>query len=129
MLNDMATPVDASSLRGAVEYAYALSGVPVLVTEHGISTPDDRIRARFIGPSLEGLADAIQAGVPVLGYCHWTLVDNFDWIFGFAPRVGLYGLDRQTFARIPKPSAAVYADIVRAARAGQTAERFAGVLG
>ena len=56
VLNGMGTPVDPDSLRGAVEYAYAVSGVPVLVSEHGVSTPDDSIRAAFIAPSLEGLA-------------------------------------------------------------------------
>ena len=59
------------------------AGVPVLVTEHGIGTADDALRAGFIEPSLAGLLDAIDDGVPVLGYCHWTLMDNFEWIFGY----------------------------------------------
>ena len=95
VLNGMGTPVDPDSLRGAVEYAYAVSGVPVLVSEHGVSTPDDSIRAGFIEPSLEGLAQAIADGVPVLGYCHWTLMDNFEWIFGYGPKLGLHSVDRR----------------------------------
>jgi len=116
VLNGMGTPVDPASLRGAVEYAHAVSGVPILVSEHGVSTPDDEIRAGFIGPSLEGLADAVADGVPVLGYCHWTLMDNFEWIFGYGPQLGLHSVDRDTFERTAKPSARVYAEIVRSAR-------------
>ncbi|WP_417563908.1 glycoside hydrolase family 1 protein [Microbacterium sp.] len=116
VLNGMGSPVDPDSLRGAVEYAHQVSGVPVLVTEHGVSTPDDAVRAAFIEPSLRGLSDAIAAGVPVLGYCHWTLMDNFEWIFGYGPKLGLHEVDRTTFVRTPKPSAAVFAGLVRSAR-------------
>ncbi|KQV06246.1 glycoside hydrolase family 1 protein [Leifsonia sp. Root112D2] len=112
-LNGMGTPVDPDSLRGAVEYAHAVSGVPILVSEHGVSTPDDSIRAGFIEPSLDGLAEAMRAGVPVLGYCHWTLMDNFEWIFGYGPKLGLHEVDRTTFERTAKPSADVYAGLVR----------------
>ncbi len=58
----MGTAVEPDSLRGAVVYAHEVSGVPVLVSEHGVSTPDDSIRAAFIGPSLEGLATAVATG-------------------------------------------------------------------
>lgn len=121
VLNGMGTPVDPASLRGAVEYAHRVSGVPVLVTEHGVSTPDDTIRAGFIAPSLDLLADAIADGIPVLGYCHWTLMDNFEWIFGYEPRLGLHEVDRETFARTAKPSADVYAAYVAGAREASVA--------
>ena len=64
--------------------------------------------------ALEGLLDAIEDGVPVLGYLHWTLLDNFEWIFGYDVRLGLHEVDRETFTRRPKPSAAVYSAIARA---------------
>ena len=59
---------------------------------------------------------AIAAGVPVLGYCHWTLMDNFEWIFGYGPKLGLHSVDRETFERTAKPSAEVYAGLVAEAR-------------
>ena len=74
---------------------------------------DDTLRAALIGPALAGLLDAVEDGVPVLGYLHWSLLDNFEWIFGYDVRFGLHEVDRATFARTPKPSAAVYAAIVR----------------
>jgi beta-glucosidase len=113
-VNGMGTGVEPDSLRGAVEYVYSVSRVPVLVSEHGIGTEDDSLRAGFLEPSLTGLLEAIASGVPVLGYCHWTLMDNFEWIFGYGAQLGLHEVDRETFERTPKPSAGVYAAIVRA---------------
>jgi beta-glucosidase len=113
-VNQMGSAVEPLSLAGAVRYAYASTGVPVLVTEHGISVDDDAVRAAFIEPSLAGLLDVVEDGVPVLGYCHWTLMDNFEWIFGYGHRLGLVSVDRETFARTPKPSAGVYAAVARA---------------
>ena len=111
--NQMGSGVEPLSLAGAVRYAHEVSGVPVLVTEHGMGTADDSLRAGFIEPSLRGLLDVVEAGVPVLGYLHWTLMDNFEWIIGYDFHYGLHEVDRVTFARTPKPSAAVYAGLVR----------------
>lgn len=105
--------VHPSSLGNAVRYCHAEAGVPVLVTEHGMATDDDTRRAAFLAPSLDGLRAAIDDGVPVLGYLHWSLLDNFEWIFGYDLKLGLVAVDRETFARTPKPSAAEYARIVR----------------
>ena len=52
-------------------------------------------------------------GVPVLGYCHWSLIDNFEWIFGYRVHFGLHTVDPVTFVRTPKPSAAVCAAYVK----------------
>jgi beta-glucosidase len=113
-LNQMGSAVEPLSLGGAVRYAHEATGVPVLVTEHGMSTDDDTLRAGFLEPSLRGLLDAMDDGVPVLGYLHWTLMDNFEWVFGYGHQLGLHEVDRETFVRTPKPSAGVYAALVRA---------------
>lgn len=115
--NGMGTVIEPGSLAGAVQYAHRMSAVPVLVTEHGLQTDDDRQRARFIPESLRLLEAEIAAGTPVLGYLHWTLMDNFEWISGYGPKLGLHSVDRTTFVRTPKPSAHEYAAYVRAATA------------
>ncbi len=112
--NQMGTAIEPLSLAGAVRYAHSVAGVPVLVTEHGISTADDAQRAAFLEPSLAGLHEAMDLGVPVLGYIHWSLLDNFEWVFGYAHQLGLHEVDRETFERRAKPSAGVYASLVRA---------------
>ncbi|MEH3075787.1 MAG: family 1 glycosylhydrolase [Quadrisphaera sp.] len=114
--NGMGTVVEPASLAGAVRYAHEVSGVPVLVTEHGIQTDDDAQRAAFVPAAIDALAREVEAGTPVLGYCHWTLLDNFEWIFGYGPKLGLVSVDRQTFERTPKPSARAYAETVAAHR-------------
>ena len=92
--NQMGSAIEPLSLAGAVRYTYEATGVPVLVTEHGMSTEDDTQRAAFIEPSIDGLAGVMAAGVPVLGYLHWTLMDNFEWIFGYGHQLGLHEVDR-----------------------------------
>ncbi|MFD4256942.1 family 1 glycosylhydrolase [Streptomyces sp. NPDC058534] len=115
-LNGMGTAITPESLAGAVRYAHEVTGVPVLVTEHGIQTSNDAQRAAFVPAAVHGLAAEIDAGTPVLGYCHWTLMDNFEWIFGYGAQLGLHEVDRETFQRRPKPSAKAYADVVRSYR-------------
>lgn len=111
--NDAGSEVYPASLAGAVRYAHAVSGVPVVVTEHGINSADDTKRARLIPAALAELKRAMEDGVPVLGYMHWSLVDNFEWVFGYKPQFGLHTLDRTTFKRTAKPSAAVLGAIAR----------------
>lgn len=113
-VNGMGSAIDPSSLAGAVRYAWEETGVPILVTEHGLSHDDDALRVSFIAPALADLLDVMDDGVPVLGYTHWSLLDNFEWIFGYTKFYGLYAVDHASFERTAKPSAAVYADIAKA---------------
>jgi beta-glucosidase len=62
----------------------------------------------------------LEDGVPVLGYCHWSLMDNFEWIFGYSEHLGLHAVDRATFERTAKPSADVYAAIARSGAVAAT---------
>jgi beta-glucosidase len=96
-----------------VRYVHQATGVPILVSEHGVGTDDDTIRANLIPAALAELKRAMEDGVPVLGYCHWSLIDNFEWIFGYKPRFGLASVDPVTFVRTAKPSAAVLGAIAR----------------
>ncbi|CAN5150939.1 family 1 glycosylhydrolase [soil metagenome] len=89
-----------------VRAAWELSGhVPVMVTENGIATQDDSRRIEYTRGALEGLLGCIDDGVNLLGYQHWSALDNYEWASGFAPTFGLIAWDRETFARTPKPSA------------------------
>ena len=81
-------------------------GLPILVTENGIATPDDDRRIAYTTGAIEGMIDAVASGADVLGYCHWSLLDNYEW-GSFAPTFGLIAVDRVgDFARTPKPSLA-----------------------
>ena len=79
--------------------------MPVIVTENGIATGDDARRIEYTTGALTAMADAIADGIDVRGYCHWSLLDNFEW-GRWKPTFGLVAVDRETFVRTPKPSLA-----------------------
>lgn len=111
--NQTGEEVYPAALGGAVAYAHAATGKPVLVTENGLATDDDAQRERYIAGALASLEAQMRKGVPVLGYLHWSLLDNFEWFSGYRPHFGLVAVDRQTFKRTVKPSAHAYARMVR----------------
>jgi beta-glucosidase len=80
--------------------------LPLVVTENGIATTDDAERVEYTTRALASVAAAMNDGVRVLGYIHWSLLDNFEWASGFGPTFGLVEVDRETFERRPKPSLA-----------------------
>jgi beta-glucosidase len=90
--------------------------VPVLVTENGgiFAEPlHDAARIEYLRSHLAAVHDAIERGVPVRGYYHWSLMDNFEWALGYAPRFGLVHVDYATQARTVKDSGRWYAEVAR----------------
>ena len=84
------------------------------MTENGIGTTDDEQRIRYVGEALEGVDRCLDDGIDVRGYFYWSLLDNFEWAFGYRPRFGLVAVDRETQARTVKPSATWLGGIARA---------------
>lgn len=76
----------------------------LIVTENGIATADDSRRVEFIRRALTGVQNCIADGIPVKGYCHWSLLDNFEWQKGYSMTFGLIAVDRATQTRYPKES-------------------------
>jgi beta-glucosidase len=102
-----------ASLCNSVRYAHQGTGKPVLITESGIAASDDLLRQAYIPQSLRGLKAVMDEGVPVLGYTHWSLLDNFEWVSGYGPKFGLVSVDRKSFARQAKPSARILGTIAQ----------------
>ena len=100
-------------LEATVRRAWEVTGgrVPILVTENGIGTDDDQQRIEYLHAALTGLHRAIGDGVDVRGYTCWSLLDNFEWAYGYGPKFGLVAVDRRTFARTPKPSSEWFAEV------------------
>ena len=96
-----------AAIGNTIRYAHQATGRPVLITENGIDADDDGERERFIPAAIASVEQAMRDGVPVLGYIHWSLLDNFEWLRGYGPKFGLVAVDRTSFRRMPKPSAAV----------------------
>lgn len=79
----------------------------LIVTENGIGTADDARRCAFIKEAFAGVMAAKEDGVPVTGYLHWSLLDNFEWQAGYSKTFGLIAVDRSTQTRHPKESLSV----------------------
>ena len=77
---------------------------------------DDQDRIDYLRDHLAVVHDLIAEGLPVAGYFAWSLMDNFEWAYGYTERFGLIRVDYDTLERIPKASANWYADVVRAER-------------
>ena len=97
-------------------------GVPLHVTENGAAYDDevvdgrvrDRARQDYLREHFRVAHRAIADGVDLRGYFVWSLLDNFEWAFGFGKRFGLVHVDYDSLARTPKDSARFYAEVIRA---------------
>jgi len=104
-----------------VKFLYERYGMPVYITENGASCTDwvsldgrvhDPQRIDFMARYLLELAKAIDDGVDVRGYFHWSIVDNFEWAVGYRERAGLIYVDFETGDRVWKDSAYWYKDLI-----------------
>jgi len=92
-------------LESVIRSVYKHLNKPIIVTENGVATEDDHRRVEFIDQALKGVHACISDGIPVYGYMHWSLLDNFEWQLGYSKHFGLVAVDRSQQLRIPKPSA------------------------
>ncbi|MBR3357723.1 MAG: glycoside hydrolase family 1 protein [Solobacterium sp.] len=76
----------------------------ILITENGIGTLDDSRRVEFIRTAVDGVRSCRRDGIPVIGYCYWTLMDNYEWQSAYSMHFGLIGVDRETMERHPRES-------------------------
>jgi beta-glucosidase len=99
----------------------------ILITENGTPNPDvldasgqvnDAPRIAYLERHLARVQSAMAQGVPVKGYFVWSLLDNFEWAFGYDMRFGLIYVDFPTQRRIPKASARWYANLIGTSRTG-----------
>ncbi|WP_100446000.1 GH1 family beta-glucosidase [Glycomyces xiaoerkulensis] len=120
-VTDMGWEVDATGLFDLLVRIHKDYGVPVMVTENGAAYPtgpdehgriDDVERIDYLKTHIAAVHDAIEAGADVRGYTAWSLMDNFEWAFGYEKRFGLVYVDYATQRRIPKASAEFYTRVV-----------------
>ena len=118
--NDPAVPTTQMGYEywpGVIEHiarrAAAVTGLPVVVTESGIATDDDTERIAYLTDVLRGVRRCLDDGVDVRGFFVWSLLDNFEWAYGYRPKFGLCAVDPATFARVPKPSAAWFGGVAK----------------
>jgi beta-glucosidase len=112
-VTDMGWGTDPTWMRRVLNELKGL-GKPVYITENGLASNDDGWRQRYLAEILSNVHLAIQDGVDVRGYFHWTNMDNFEWARGYEMRFGLIEVDRKTLERTIKPSGRLYSRIAKA---------------
>ena len=121
--SSMGWPIDASGLHELLVLLHARApGLPLYITENGLAAEDyvdpeggidDEERIAYLRDHLDACARAIEEGVDLRGYFHWSFLDNFEWAAGYQKRFGLIFVDFGTQTRIPKASAQFYSQVIR----------------
>jgi beta-glucosidase len=119
----MGWEVDASGLRELlVRIKDEYTSIPLYITENGAAyydyvSPDGAVqdpeRVEYLRQHLEACLDAVDDGVNLQGYFVWSLLDNFEWGFGYSRRFGIVWVDYDTGRRIPKSSFHWYGNVIR----------------
>ncbi|BCB87955.1 beta-glucosidase [Phytohabitans suffuscus] len=121
-VTDMNWEIDAPGLVEVLERVHReYPAIPIYITENGSAFVDEVVdgqvddpeRVAFFDAHLRACSDAIEAGVPLRGYFAWSLMDNFEWAWGYSKRFGMVYVDYDTQVRIPKTSARWYAEVIR----------------
>lgn len=119
--NSLGWIIDGRSIYWTVRFLHERYKLPIMITENGMSNLDavneqgevaDDLRIGYIDEYLQNLKRAISEGIPVLGYQHWSLMDNFEWAEGYDPRFGLIYVDFETGKRTIKKSGYHYKSII-----------------
>ncbi len=86
---------------------------PIIITENGVADEHDQYRRWWIEETIVAMERAMSEGVQILGYFHWSLLDNFEWEMGWWPKFGLVEVDRKTMKRKIRPSAKWFATQIK----------------
>ena len=115
---DFRYPMYAEGLKRAFEMVASLN-LPMIVTENGVADDDDDMRPEHVRRHLQITSEAIADGHDILGFYHWSLMDNFEWAEGYEQCFGLYHVDFETQKRTLRESGALYASIAKSHRMPQ----------
>ncbi len=86
-------------------------GKPIYVTESGIADGADKKRYDYIRTTLASIQQAISEGMDVRGFFYWSLIDNYEWTYGFGPRFGLIKIDYDSKKRTVRDSTRIFKEI------------------
>jgi len=103
------------ALEGALRRVARHLSLPIMVTENGVATDDDSRRIEYIRRAVAGMQRCLADGLPIIGYQHWSALDNFEWMLGFDKHFGLISVNRQTQERTLKESAYFLGNLAKAA--------------
>jgi beta-glucosidase len=111
-LTDMGWEIHPRGLEIVLRYASKLK-VPLIITENGIATHNDRRKIKFMKEHVDVIERCKKKGIDIQGYFYWSLIDNYEWLQGLDARFGLYKVDFDTFKRIPTKAAIYYSYLIK----------------
>lgn len=117
-VNDVGWNMQPDNLTRALERLYEAYQIPILITENGLADAADTDRQWWLGQTVLAMQRALDKGIVLIGYLHWSLLDNFEWDKGFWPRFGLFAVDYATMQRTPRKSAIWFSRLIKKARNG-----------
>ena len=112
-VSDMGWDLSPANIQFALERLYEKYHLPIIITENGLADEEDTHRQWWITQTLIGMQKAMDSGVELQGYLHWSLLDNFEWDKGVWPRFGLAEVDYKTLKRKLRPSALWFGKIIK----------------
>ncbi len=115
-LSDMGWDMQPGDLRYVLDEVWDRYKKPLMVTENGLADATDEHRGWWLQQTIAAMHEAMKDGVDLLGYIHWSLLDNFEWSHGRWPRFGLVAVDYKTLERMVRPSARALARIIKTVR-------------
>jgi beta-glucosidase len=112
--NDLGWYMEPEGLYPLLLRAWSRYKKPIIVTENGIADRSDKSRRWWIEETIVAMERALSEGVEIHGYFHWSLLDNFEWSWGWWPKFGLVEVDRKNgMKRKIRPSALWFAEQIK----------------
>lgn len=116
-VSDVGWEMEPQNLQAVLERIYNKYKKPLFVTESGVADYKDSYRRWWITHNILAMHRAMERGVRLEGYLHWSLLDNFEWAYGKWPRFGLLAVDYTTYRRTARASAIWFAKVIKQIRA------------
>jgi beta-glucosidase len=111
-LSDMGWYMDPSSIKTVIRSIYKKYNKPIIISENGLADNKDKYREWWLKGTVGSLEEAREEGIEIFGYLHWSLLDNFEWAYGWWPKFGLISVDRNNMSRTVRKSAKYYSRII-----------------
>ncbi|MDQ5913940.1 MAG: beta-glucosidase [Patescibacteria group bacterium] len=111
--NDIGWSMEPARISNVVHDIWCRYKLPIMITENGVADSGDKYRKWWIAETLKEIIKLKKKGVGLIGYIHWSLLDNFEWADGHWPKFGLIAVDRETGSRKLRPSAKWFGGIIQ----------------
>ena len=105
--------MEPAGIQNIIQATWQRYKTPIIITENGLADSSDSQRKWWIQETTAALERSIETGVDLRGYLHWSLLDNFEWAYGWWPEFGLVHVNRSTMERSIRPSAQYLASYIK----------------